>query len=569
MFFLSVTREPSVPSERVPDAQPLMLGDWHGRLLANGEPCPRDEGVEVLDTRVPGVPSMGYHVRAQWDREGRRLTIERPFSAHDPCYYHLGADGSVYVASRIDMLRRAGVAIAEDAARVPELFAFRCVVPPATLYRGIRQLAPGDRLELRRGEGGWHVEDLRRFPFPRPAADGSASEMDEARRTLAGLERTVGALEPVASSVALLFSGGIDSTTLYTLANRLIGANETYGAGYPFAGEQDPELLYARSATRALGNNYHHIEPTVGEYLEGLIHGIGEAEEPLIHLQSVLLRAAFRHGIPAERSVVINGQGAGQFSSGRLERRLRSLRQGSSVLRLLETRPASWVLEQATNRLGKGKTFAAVLAGHGLSEDFAIDPGHTAWRGGFESGRTWASDYFGVSDADLVATRYEAMTDYLDRPAIEVGMLVETLANTTTSGVWGKLATAAGRVLYDPFTEQDMPDIAWSTPLDVRMKSYKHVLKLMQELLEIPEFIRRRPKLGFGLDLEYWANRGAAFEPFVPFAVREFGEREVRRAQSTETSRAYTFWNMINYSIWKRVCIEGASPSEVAGELAR
>src|SRR5690606_16952158 len=134
--------------------------------------------------------------------------------------------------------------------------------------------------------------------------------------------------------------------------------------------------------------------------------------------------------------------------------------------------------ERAASRLDKGKTFAAVFAGHGLSEDFANDPGHTAWRGGFESGRSWSQEHFGVSDSDLIANRYEAMTDYLDRPALEVGMLVETLANTTTSGVWGKLATAAGRVLYDPYTEQDMPDIAWSTPLDVRMKSYKHVLKL-------------------------------------------------------------------------------------------
>ena len=44
-------------------------------------------------------------------------------------------------------------------------------------------------------------------------------------------------------------------------------------------------------------------------------------------------------------------------------------------------------------------------------------------------------------------------------------------------------------------------------------------------------------------------------------------EAEMRKMQTTGLDERFTFWNMINYGLWKRLCVNGEAPAVLASEL--
>ena len=89
--------------------------------------------------------------------------------------------------------------------------------------------------------------------------------------------------------------------------------------------------------------------------------------------------------------------------------------------------------------------------------------------------------------------------------------------------------------------------------------------KLRKEIARrgnIPEFIVTRPKRSFGISPNRWANKGGVFEPLIPLASKIFDENEIRKMQSSEPKKAMTSWNILNYSMWKRLCINN-EPLEI------
>ena len=60
-----------------------------------------------------------------------------------PIYYHIDSKGNFFCSTHISMLRKSGVLIEENTDVLPEFFYYRYVMPPATLYKNIRQLLVG------------------------------------------------------------------------------------------------------------------------------------------------------------------------------------------------------------------------------------------------------------------------------------------------------------------------------------------------------------------------------------------------------------------------------------------
>jgi len=93
------------------------------------------------------------------------------------------------------------------------------------------------------------------------------------------------------------------------------------------------------------------------------------------------------------------------------------------------------------------------------------------------------------------------------------------------------------------------------------------VLRGVARQLKIPEFIINRPKRSFGIRNEFWSEKGGVFEPLVPLASKAFEEKQIRDMQSSESNKAMTFWNMLNYAIWKRLCINNEPLELLQDEL--
>ena len=104
-------------------------------------------------------------------------------------------------------------------------------------------------------------------------------------------------------------------------------------------------------------------------------------------------------------------------------------------------------------------------------------------------------------------------------------------------------------------------------PGTIKLKKPKNILRFVAHKLEIPEEIINRQKSGFGINPELWAQKDGIFESLIPLTKKFFNEEEIRKMQSSDLKKAMTYWNMLNYSIWKRLCINNEPVDTLLEEI--
>ena len=120
------------------------------------------------------------------------------------------------------------------------------------------------------------------------------------------LVESVEKLNKSKNEIATILSGGLDSSITSNICQNIFSIDESYSTGYPFEDSNvNIEKDYALSAADAFGMNHHYYEPTVEEYLKGFLEAISISEEPLHHLQTVLLHLLFKNGIPKNKKIVV------------------------------------------------------------------------------------------------------------------------------------------------------------------------------------------------------------------------------------------------------------------------
>jgi hypothetical protein len=123
--------------------------------------------------------------------------------------------------------------------------------------------------------------------------------------------------------------------------------------------------------------------------------------------------------------------------------------------------------------------------------------------------------------------------------------------------------------MFYPFTAYPVMDGALSLSWDVKLAQMKRVLLGVARRLEVPEFILTRRKSGLGIDPDRWAVRDGALEPLIALTRGTVDIDAIRDLQKTpKRKNATTFWSLLNYAIWKRLFIEGASVEALLDEAA-
>jgi hypothetical protein len=138
-----------------------------------------------------------------------------------------------------------------------------------------------------------------------------------------------------------------------------------------------------------------------------------------------------------------------------------------------------------------------------------------------------------------------------------------------TQAIWSKLGEACGKFVDYPFLDPELLSFAYQTSWEGKLREPKALMRGALRRLNVPEFIIERPKSSFGLNQPGWALKDGIFETVVPLASKVFPERELRSLQSEEWTQASTFWALLNYAIWKRVCVDGESVEALKEELKK
>ena len=197
------------------------------------------------------------------------------------------------------------------------------------------------------------------------------------------------------------------------------------------------------------------------------------------------------------------------------------------------------------------------------------DVNHVLWILGRYGDVEWVQEYFSVSGKDIVATRYRTIESYQHRPLLDMISILSYLAGgSVTQAIWSKLGEANGKVLFYPYSHVDVLEYAFFVPWKVKLEQPKNILREVGRRLSIPEDILTRRKQGFGISEQRWGDKDGVFEPLVPLAAKAFDEKDIRSMQSTEPHKAMTFWNILNYAVWKRLCADGEPLDTLKDELS-
>jgi asparagine synthetase B (glutamine-hydrolysing) len=591
MFLMCITRRGVGRRLDRLSVEEAQCGDWVVTAATDGwlSSVARD-GARVSVREAAPFEAGIVFAAAEYSAADPSIQIERALIGGRQVYYHFADDGSFYCASHARLLRAAGVRLEDDPARLPELFVYRYISPPNTLFKGIRQVLAGQRLRFERSGDGWRQTRVARYdppqtgPFP-STAEGAYGSYGPG--TCEALQDAMRALSPDKGRIHVLASGGLDSSILYKMARDDLGVADSHSTGYPFETEdQDVEKQYALSAAEALGARHHFFAPTTAQFVRGVLEGVALAEEPLVHTQSVLMMLQMRHGLPPGDATVVCGQGAdGAFGlkvhrvvdkvdrfRGKHPRLAPALHPAvwSYIHPLLAFGPISRAMRRGLSLLRRDMGVLDVLHcrwGNGRPFD---NPRHVAWSLGSVGDEGWVMRRFGATRDQLFASRAEALSPYFDRDVLDALSMMDFLSDVSvTQSIWSKLGEASRKVVYYPFNAPALLDRAFEAPWRVKLAEPKGVLRDVARRVGLPEFIITRKKANFNCDPSRWALPGGVLEPLVPLAAGVFGEKEVRRMQSPHSRGAYTFWTMLNYAIWKRLFIDGQSVAALMSELSQ
>jgi asparagine synthetase B (glutamine-hydrolysing) len=572
MFLVAITKQSIAHAFRAPEACEFRVDPQRILTILTDKflSSLSIESTKITVAESPAISSSSTGIpvfsEISFDQKSMVLEIFKSTMAGRPVYYYRSQRGDFYCSTHIVMLRKAGVPLEENTKVLPGFFVYRYVMPPNTLYKNIKQLLAGSRIKIQIRNNSCDIIEIHEYIPPNPICNKILRKEAITTQLLSLLVNTIQPLNLAKSRIAPLLSGGLDSSILCVLCKNELHINETYSTAYPFEDSNtNREMEYAVSAATALKTHHEFYETTTRDYLFGLLESVQAAEEPLHHLQSVMFYLLFKQ-LPGNKNIILCGQGAdGVFGLG-LHNSL--FRSESFAYRLLLKSPMIALLESVARIGGKGGSFTNELRLLNGRYKHISDPKNIVWSLGAYGSIEWVSRYFKASDEDIISERFYGIQLFQDRSLYDVISVLDFLGDVSiTTAIWSKLAEACGKTIYYPFNNIDILNYAYSIPWATKLMKPKNILRGVAGQLGIPEFIITRPKSGFGIRADRWARREGIFEPLVPLAMKVFDPEQIRCVQNVDSRNAMTFWNILNYSIWKRLFLNNESLAVLKNEL--
>jgi asparagine synthase (glutamine-hydrolysing) len=505
-------------------------------------------GDEVV-ARLDGMFAFGL-----WDARRSRLLLARDRCGKKPLFYTWSPGGALRFASEIKALHAAGHTAALDELELPMFLAWGYVPAPATLHRGVKQLAPASYLTLERG-GEPRVVEYWRPPFLEPPL---AIDFDEARArvralTIAAVERRLESDVPLGA----FLSGGVDSTIIVGIMARLLGRKvKTFSIG--FAGDaRFDETPFARIAARAFSTEHTEftLEPSSVEVIEKLVylHDGPFADSSAIPTYAVS-RLTRQHV-----TVALAGDGGDELFAGYLrflaaeaaERIPSPLRRalGSAARRVPGALPVHSLVARARRFLAAGglslaDRMAMWNSSFALELPSLLRP-ELAARVDLDEPLKWHASLFGRGSSTLASILSHNFHAYL--------------ANDLLPKV-DRCSAGVGLEVRSPFLDTALIELAARLPDAHKRRGLrtKVVLRAAFEDL-LPHEIATRPKRGFAVPLAVWF-RG----PLRPFLVDTLGpharvksflqsasiDRMVDDHLHGRADRSAQLWTLLTLEVW-------------------
>ena len=518
-------------------------------------------GIEAALPRFDGMFAF-----ALYDHVERRLHLVRDRMGEKPLYY--GWSGGCFIfGSELKALaaHREWHAVLDEAAAAA-FMRYAYVPGPYSIYRDIRKLPPGHRLDLSLGDMGvgdttapipyWSAREIAADAWRRPDAAGSDDEAAEQLENL--LARSVERRLVADVPLGVFLSGGIDSSAVAALAQEVSATPvRTFTIG--FEEVRLDESNESAAVADHLGTDHTTLMAGPDAVLD-LVHRIPDIwDEPFAdvsQLPTLLLAELTR----AHVTVALSGDGGDELFAGypRYVSAARRHQVGAS--------PATWIGGRAPT---------------GLLRALAAAGGRAARIGDRLARRT---EDLGARTAEHV---YEA---HVSRwRAVETPLPSPRIGYYADPGLWPEGGEAIDRMMYAdsqsylpddllvkidratmavglegraPMLDHEVVAFAWAQPPERKLRNGISKWLLRQVLHRyVPAELVDRPKQGFEPPLGDWLRgplRDWAEALLSPEALPSDGllaRRPIRRAwaehQAGRRDWRFELWNVLMFQAWR------------------
>jgi asparagine synthase (glutamine-hydrolysing) len=497
----------------------------------------------------------GMFAFALWDSRERRLLVARDRLGVKPLFYSL-EPGRFAFASELRALGelRANSRVPEvDPQAVYDLFGFRYVPAPHTLYRGVQKLLPGHLLwaDARglRTSAYWDV----------PAEEENPRRADElAREVLEHLRESVRLRLIADVPLGVFLSGGTDSSAVVALMAEL-GARPLRTFSVGFAESEYSELDYARLVAERFSTEHHELVVKAEDLAEDLPRLVAFRGEPVAEPTDVALYRIARLASESVK-VVLAGEGGDELFAGYPKYAADRLAGLVSALPEEVTRTLARWLPHGQRR--------ARLALEALSiPDLA------------ERSATWFASFSRRERQALFASEFLAQIDEA-HPARVFAQYLEKVRDRSPLKrmlyadlkVWlpdnlllrgDQMTMAASIEERVPFLDHKLVEFAARIPGRVLTRAFKTkaLLKRALEPCLPPEILRRR-KVGFAVPVGPWFRKplkSLVADLLLSSEAKSRGyfnrvnmERFVREHFDGARDRQKQLWALVNFELWCR-----------------
>ncbi len=253
----------------------------------------------------------GQFAFALWDTRQHRLVLARDRFGIAPLFYaYRGA--SLVFASTVKSLMPIVGSLSMDLEGLAQVFTFWNTLAPRTVFRGIRQLRPGECMVHDRDE-------IRSFTywdlsFPCDGEHDISTEANAIEQIRTTLDEATAIRLRSDVPVGAYLSGGLDSSILTTLVKRHAGHMETFSVSF-----EDPaydEAPFQHAMGEMLGTTHRVRKVSYTDIGNAFIDVAGHCETPVLRSAPapmfMLSELTHSHGI----KVVLTGEGADEMFGG-------------------------------------------------------------------------------------------------------------------------------------------------------------------------------------------------------------------------------------------------------------
>lgn len=503
----------------------------------------------------------GMFAIALWDEERERLLLARDRTGKKPLYY--SADGTCCVfASEIKALfAHPEVDRGIEPGSVPLYFTFGYVPCPGTMYRRVRQVPSASYLVVSR-EGIGAPVAYWRLPVPAEGEERPVTEEEAAAEVRRLLEAAVA--RRLISDVPLgaFLSGGIDSSIVVGLMSRLMGRPvKTFSIG--FAGDKRfDETAYARIVADRFKTDHTEfvVEPKAFDLVERLLWHHDQPYGDSSAIPTYLLCQLTREHV----TVALNGDGGDELFAGyerflgaALTERLPGVAV-AGALACVEALPARWragrLMSRAHRLLARARLPLAEryfgwcsLFSRELLGELLLDPPRADTRRSF--------------DEHLDAASRASLTNRLLYLNFMTYLPDDLLVKMD------RMSMAHALEARSPFLDTALVEYVATLPGSYKLKGLTLKYLLKQAFADLlPDEVRRRGKMGFGVPLGTWFRRElkgpvrdillSGTPRYVPYLRREIVQRIFDQHQQGVRDYGPQLWTLLNFELWLRGLVE-------------